>query len=124
MRYLIDTNSVIYLFTGKYPLLTARLSDQPAGDIGISTIVFAELIQGSTHGKPPLLPALEAVIAQMPLMPFDEPAARSYARLPFRRGRYDRLLAAHALSLGATVITANLADFADVPGLQVEDWSR
>jgi tRNA(fMet)-specific endonuclease VapC len=57
-------------------------------------------------------------------LPFDDAAARAYARMPFRRGRFDRLLAAHALSLDATVVTNNLSDFADIPGLKVEDWTR
>ena len=51
------------------------------------------------------------------------PAAREYARLPFKRARFDRLLAAHALSLGVTIITNNESDFADVPGLTVENWT-
>jgi len=65
-----------------------------------------------------------AVVAAVPLVPFDEPAARLYATLPFSRGRFDRLLAAHALSLGATIVTNNGADFADVPGLVIEDWTQ
>jgi tRNA(fMet)-specific endonuclease VapC len=56
-------------------------------------------------------------------VPFDEAAARTYARLPFKRARFDRLLAAHALSIGATVITNNEIDFADVPRLMVENWT-
>jgi tRNA(fMet)-specific endonuclease VapC len=56
------------------------------------------------------------------MLPFDEAAAREYAKLPFKRARFDRLLAAHALSLGATIITNNEGDFADVPGLKVENW--
>ena len=43
--------------------------------------------------------------------------------LPFKRARFDRLLAAHALSLGVTIITNNESDFADVPGLTVENWT-
>jgi len=54
---------------------------------------------------------------------FDKAAVREFERLPFRRARFDRMLAAHALSIGATVVTANLGDFGDVPGLQVEDWT-
>ena len=56
-------------------------------------------------------------------MRFDKAAVREFERLPFRRARFDRMLAAHALSIGATVVTANLGDFGDVPGLQVEDWT-
>jgi tRNA(fMet)-specific endonuclease VapC len=44
--------------------------------------------------------------------------------LPFRRASYDRLIAAHALSLDLTLITNNEGDFADVPGLRVENWTR
>ena len=49
--------------------------------------------------------------------PWDEAAAREYARLPFRRARFDRLLAAHALSIGAMVVTANGEDFARCAGV-------
>ena len=44
-------------------------------------------------------------------------------QLPFKRGSYDRLIAAHALSLGLTVVTGNTKHFADVPGLKVENWT-
>ncbi|MCY1184191.1 tRNA(fMet)-specific endonuclease VapC [compost metagenome] len=66
---------------------------------------------------------LDAFVRVIPIIPFDDGAAREYARLPFKRARFDRLLAAHALSLGATIVTNNEADFADVPGLRVENWS-
>ena len=59
----------------------------------------------------------------VPVMPFDEGAARLYARLPFRRGSFDRLVAAHALSLGLTLVTNNGRDFADIPGLRIENWT-
>jgi tRNA(fMet)-specific endonuclease VapC len=65
---------------------------------------------------------LDAFVRAIPMLPFDEAAAREYAKLPFKRARFDRLLAAHALSLGATIITNNEGDFADVPGLKVENW--
>lgn len=74
--------------------------------------------------KPPPPGVLEAFLEALPLVPFDEAAAREYARLPFRRARFDRVLAAHALSIGAIVITNNEADFADVTGLKVENWTR
>ena len=44
-------------------------------------------------------------------------------KLPFKRGSFDRLIGAHALSLGLTLITANQRHFADMPGLKVENWT-
>lgn len=124
MRYLIDTNCCIYLFADSYPALSRRVLATPHGEIGLSAIVFAELALGSMNGKAPPLEALERFLEQVPLLPFDEPAARAYSTLPFRRGRYDRLLAGHALSLGLTIITGNERDFAGIPGLMIENWTR
>ena len=124
MRYLIDTNCCIYLFANSYPALSRRVLATPQGDIGLSTIVFAELALGSMNGKAPPFEALEELAEQMPLLPFDGAAARAYSTLPFRRGRYDRLLAGHALSLGLAIITRNERDFADIPDLKIENWTK
>ena len=93
------------------------------GSIVISTIAFAEVAMGSANGKPPPMALLDAFLSEVPLVPFDEAAARAYARLPFKRARLDRLIAAHALSLDLTVITADEGGFADIPGLRVENWT-
>jgi tRNA(fMet)-specific endonuclease VapC len=58
-----------------------------------------------------------------PLSPSPKAAARAYASIPFKRGTFDRLIAAQALSLDLTVISSNSKDFADVPGLKVENWT-
>ena len=60
----------------------------------------------------------------VPILPFDELAAHAYAQVPFKRGRFDRLIAAHALALNIPIVTSNVTDFADVPGLKVEDWTQ
>ncbi|HWT11325.1 MAG TPA: type II toxin-antitoxin system VapC family toxin [Allosphingosinicella sp.] len=124
MRYLIDTTCCIYLFAGTYPALGKRIGATPYGEIGLSMIVFAELALGSLNGKAPPMEVLERLARQMPLLPFDEAAALAYARLPFRRGRYDHLLAGHALSRGLAIITRNERDFGGIPGLRTEDWTR
>lgn len=124
MIFLVDANVLIYLASGRYPDLTARVGAQAAGTVRVSSIVLAEVALGSESGLAPSPEVLDALLALMPVIPFDEAAARAYARLPFRRARFDRLLAAHALSLDAIVVTTNLADFADIPGLQVADWTR
>ena len=123
IRYLIDADAAVYSMDKGHETLTARMRSCAPGEIAISTISFAEIAYGTEAGKPPPPEILEAFIAAIPLVAFDEAAARAYARLPFKRARFDRLLAAHALSIGATVVTNNEADFADVPGLKVENWT-
>ncbi|MBB5705266.1 tRNA(fMet)-specific endonuclease VapC [Sphingopyxis panaciterrulae] len=110
--------------TARYEPLRTRLTACAPGDVAISAISFAEIALGSEQGRPPLPEVLEAFLAAIPLVPFDESAARAYSKLPFRRARFDRLLAAHALSLDVVVITNNEGDFADVPGLRIENWTR
>lgn len=124
IRYLIDANCVIFALANAASPVTRRIAESEPGSLAISAITFAEFALGSHRGKPPPPEALDALLAAVPLVPFDEPAARLYATLPFSRGRFDRLLAAHALSLGATIVTNNGADFADVPGLVIEDWTQ
>lgn len=109
---------------GAFEMMRTRITACAPGEIGFSVISYAEVAHGTFVGKPPSPQTLAAFVAAIPLVGFDESAAREYARLPFKRARFDRLLAAHALSLGATVITNNEADFADVPGLKVENWTQ
>lgn len=122
--YLLDTNSCIFLFAGTRTKLIERVAACHEGDLAISTIVLAELALGSAQGKIPPIEILDGFLEEVSLLPFDEAAARAYAAMPFRRGRFDRLLAAHALSVDATIVTNNLVDFDDIPGLRVEDWTQ
>jgi tRNA(fMet)-specific endonuclease VapC len=121
--YLIDTDCAVYAMTAQFPALGDRLSNCQPGEVAISAVNFAEVALGAELGRPPSIEILEAFVRAIPILAFDEAAARAYALLPFKRARFDRLLAAHALSVGATVITNNEADFADVPGLKVENWT-
>ena len=123
IKYLIDANVAVYAMEGGYPALSARMAECEQGDIAISVISYAEVAYGTYVGKPPSEEVLDAFVAAIPLVAFNEHAARAYAKLPFKRARFDRLLAAHALSIGAVVVTNNEGDFADVPGLVVENWT-
>lgn len=124
MRYLIDTNCCIYLFSAHYPELRRRLASTDSGDVGLSVIVLAELALGARLGKVPDDMRLARLRQELPILPFEEQDAEAYAELPFGRRRFDRLLAAHAVSRGLILITNNEADFADVPALRVENWTR
>jgi tRNA(fMet)-specific endonuclease VapC len=121
--YFLDADCAIYVMTRQKPALRDRLSQCEPYQVAMSAITFAEIAVGTFSGKEPELDVLEQFTRTVQLLPFDENAARSYAQLPFKRARFDRLLAAHALSLGATVITNNEGDFIDVPGLKVENWT-
>ncbi len=123
MRFSLDANSIIHLLSGAFPVLTARIADTDKGAVVISSIAFAEVALGSVNGRPPPLELLNNFVEEIPIVVFDEAASRAYATLPFRRGSFDRLIAAHALSLGLTIISRNTKDFADVPGLKVENWT-
>ncbi|MFA9201044.1 MAG: type II toxin-antitoxin system VapC family toxin [Cypionkella sp.] len=123
IRYLIDSDCAVYAMSGAFASLGTRLAECADDEVAISAISFGEIALGSELGKPPPVDVLAEFVRRIPILPFDEAAARAYATLPFKRARFDRLLAAHALSIGATVITNNEIDFADVPGLRAENWT-
>jgi tRNA(fMet)-specific endonuclease VapC len=123
MKYLLDSNILIGIAVAQNDQLRANIAECDAGDLATSAISFAEVAYGSMRGKPPLLDDLRVLTEEVEVLPFDNVAALVYASLPFKRASYDRLIAAHALSLGLTVVTDNEADFADVPGLRVENWT-
>lgn len=128
---MLDTNICIYLLAGGWRHLEHRLAQLAVGDALISAIVLGELRAGveksSTRWSDER--ALTALMAELNVMPFDDAAAVSYgvlrAQVPSRqRNSLDRLIAAHALSLDATLVTNNETDFEVYPGLRVENWAK
>lgn len=122
MKFLLDSNIVIAASLGLNDILHERMAACDEDDLVTSAIVYAEVMFGSTRGKPPPLGELQLLVEEIPVLDFDLAAATAYAKLPFKRASYDRLIAAHALALGVTVVTDNLTHFTDVPGLKVENW--
>lgn len=123
MKYLLDSNIIIKLVMNSSEALVARAGACDEGDIVTSAIAVAEVVYGSEREKPPASEQLQAFLEEVSVLAFDQAAALAYARLPFKRRGYDRLIAAHALSTGLTVVTDNVKHFADVAGLQVENWT-
>lgn len=123
MRYMLDANAFILLLTG-HRAVVERAASCAEGDLVVSSIAFAEVARGSASGKLPTSDVLEQTEATIPVMSFGSSAAHAYARLPFRRGSFDRLIAAHALALDLILVTADLGNFTDVPGLKVENWTK
>ena len=124
MRYLLDSNIIIRMTLGRGDMVRVRAGRCADGDIVTSAIAYAEVAYGSSNGKPPAIDQLSAFVEEVPVLDFDFKAAQCYADLPFRRASYDRLIAAHALSEDLILVTENARDFADIPGLKVEDWTR
>ena len=123
-RFLLDSNICIYLLEGKSDATRDRLQRCVPGEVVTSAVVLAEIVRGIDPEDRSALAAASRFFTLIAALPFDRAAAEYYAKIPFRRGRFDRLIAAHALALGLTVVTANEADFADVPGLRVENWTQ
>lgn len=122
-RYLLDSNICIYILEGKRARLRARLEAQPPGAMAVSAVSFAEVMRGIAPGDQAIEAAAERLFAAIPVIPFDTAAARAYRMLPFKRARFDRLIAAHALALDLTLVTNDSTDFADIPGLKLENWT-
>lgn len=123
MKYLLDSNVIIALVMNDDEGVVRRAAECEAGDMVTSAIAYAEVVYGSVNSKPPAVEQLQAFVEEVPVLDFDFKAAQAYATLPFRQASYDRLIAAHALSHGLVVVTDNEGDFADVPGLAVENWT-
>lgn len=123
MKYLLDSNVIIALVMNDDEGIVRRAAECDEGDMVTSAVAFAEVAYGSANDKPPGLEQLQAFVEEVPILSFDYKAAHAYATLPFKRASYDRLIAAHALSHELIVVTDNEADFADVPGLMVENWA-
>ena len=127
---LLDTNICIYIINAKPPAVLARFQHYRMGDIGVCSVVAAELALGvAKSGSARNRQALEMVLAPLIVMPFDAAAVWFYGDLRAdleRRGTpigsLDTMIAAHALSQQALLVTNNIREFAVVPGLQLDNW--
>ena len=131
MIYLLDTNLCIYLIKRRPPQVLERFRRCAVGDIGLSTVTLAELQYGVAKSLFPAQnqQALDAFTLPLEVVAFDAAAAVAYGpvRAALERqgtpiGALDLLIAAHALSLGVTLVTNNPQEFSRVSGLRVENW--
>jgi tRNA(fMet)-specific endonuclease VapC len=129
VAYLIDTNIAIHARDGTDSVLD-KLAEHD-GAVLLSALSLAELQRGlykTSHDTPVRHVRLETLLRQIPVLPFDAAAAVAYGRIiaqcGWAKGRdYDRMIAAHAISSGSVLVTNNVADFQDIPGLTVQDWT-
>lgn len=127
---MLDTNIVSALARDPHGPIVARIAAAGADTIRLSIVVAAELRFGCLRKASPRLTAqIDAILNSIPVLPFDAPADRDYARIRTALeaagtpiGPNDLLIAAHALALDATLVTANQREFERVPDLRVENW--
>lgn len=130
LKYMLDTNIVIYTMKNKPDSVRERFKKHH-GRMCISSITFMELVYGSERSSNPdrNLTSLEGFVARMDVLPLDDSAAAhagqiraELARLGMPIGPYDQLIAGHARSQGLVLVTNNEKEFARVPGLRTENW--
>jgi tRNA(fMet)-specific endonuclease VapC len=128
-KYMLDTNMCIYLMKNQPEEVSQRFAQCYVGDVVMSAITLAELEFGVSVCADPERERknLDALIELIEVKLFDGSAARSYG--PVRKAtrerksdHLDKLIAAHAIALGATLVTNNEHDFAAYPSLTVENW--
>jgi tRNA(fMet)-specific endonuclease VapC len=133
MKVLLDSDTCVELIRGRSAQIGPHVRRYEPGEIGISSITFAELSFGVAWSAHPErnAAALAEFVRGVPVIPFDTDAAQAYGpvraaleRAGKKIGALDTLIAAHALSLGVTLVTHNTREFARVKGLDVVDWSR
>ena len=132
MRFLMDTNVVIFVLKDLAGKVAARLQQEPAKEVVICAVVGAELYHGATkYGVPERRRAvLDGFLAPYRSLAFDSNCVPHYARIRDQLeranhviGGNDLMIAAIALAHRLTVVTHNCREFERVQGLQVEDWS-
>ena len=127
---LLDTNICIHVINAKPPAVLERFRQHRMGEIGLCSVVAAELAYGvAKSGSARNRQALEMFLAPLIILPFDDAALWAYGdlRAELERkgtpiGALDTMIAAHALSQQSTLVTNNTREFARVPGLALENW--
>ena len=133
MRHLLDTNACVDYLTGRYPKVVARLQSSAPDALCLSSVVVAELRYGADHSarRRTNHGRIDVLLDEIECLDFDLRAAASYGRIRAQLeaagtpiGPNDMLIAAHALSLGLSVVTDNVSEFRRVKGLKVANWRQ
>jgi tRNA(fMet)-specific endonuclease VapC len=134
VTYVLDTNAVSALMKGNAAVVERLAATEPA-KIAVPQPVLAEIAFGierlpRSRRRNALQARFDLLCAELPRAEWTDVVSQMYGRVKAtleRRGPriedFDAAIAAHALALDATLVTANLDHMARVPGLRIEDWS-
>lgn len=131
MKHLLDTDICIYIINERPKRVLDRFRKHSVGDLGISSITASELAFGvAKSGSAKNQAALEGFMLPLEMAQYDLRAALIYGeiRAELERsgatiGPLDMFIAAHALSLGTTLVTNNEREFRRIAGLRCENWA-
>lgn len=129
-RYMLDTNIIADLIRNPQGRAAKRIAKVGEDKICTSVVVAADLRYGCAKSGPKrLIKAVEGLLGEIGVLPFDVPADTEYGAIRAELeaagtpiGSNDLLIAAHACATGATIVTANAAEFKRVRGLKMENW--
>ena len=128
--YLLDTNTCIYAIRRRPPGVLARLNELNADDVMLSVVVAMELEVGAIRAQArAYAPAVRRWLSEFKVLPLGDETREHFARVKCElmargqlMGTMDLLIAAHALALGATLVTNNEREFKRVKGLKLVNW--
>jgi tRNA(fMet)-specific endonuclease VapC len=130
LRYLLDTNIVIYVLKRR-PVEVLSTFNANASRMAISSITLAELLHGAEKSSrvSENLAAIEDFCSRLQILSYGTKAAQHYGairatleKLGQPIGVNDMHIAAHARSEGLVLVTNNMGEFARVPALEAENW--
>ena len=130
LAYLLDTNILSDLIRHPQGSVASKIAAAGEQTVCTSIIVAAELrYRANKSGSRKLADRVDLILSALEILPLETPADRHYADIRHHLtregnliGPNDMLIAAHALTVGLTVVTANIGEFSRVPGLSVENW--
>lgn len=130
LHYMLDTDLLSDLIRHPQGTVANRVASVGEETICTSIVVAAELRFGAEKsGSPKLAARIDLILSALEVLPLEPPADRHYGQIRQQLTRHgtpigpnDLLIAAHALALDITVVTANTREFSRVPGLRVENW--
>ncbi|MHB1698568.1 MAG: type II toxin-antitoxin system tRNA(fMet)-specific endonuclease VapC [Acidobacteriaceae bacterium] len=131
--YMLDTDISSYVMKRSHDAVLKRLQEVPVGDVCISIITKSELLYGVelSPRRTQDQAALDVYLRYVEVLEYPDEAALHYAQIRAALkvsgtmiGANDLLIAAHARSLGLTLVTNNTREFARVRDLQIENWTE
>ncbi|MDK4528983.1 type II toxin-antitoxin system VapC family toxin [Kingella kingae] len=134
MMYLLDTNILIYIQKNNPPTVREKINNLPnSAQLVMSFVTYAELLKGTYGSQNPekAQANLNALTRIISVLPFHEAMPEHYANWANQLkkqgkpiGNNDLWIAAHALAVGAVLVTHNTKEFSRINNLQLEDWAE